>query len=284
MDNILYKTIRYRHYPVVALILMSVFLAGCLHSEDGSDVATVQFFPRMLAVVTATEVEFEVIYYNGDDITDPRLVLDPDDQVLVSTNGSMSLDPIDSDLFSKLDSALQEGLPPMSIRLQTSASTYFPEETEPVYRGSIMGDVPGVTFNISLDRVNLQDAPNSIITLPPLVEILAPQPNDAFSRAGDDIVVEWVPTGIDGDSMEIEFDCECPGDDPGTFQQTVSDAIGAYAIPLASLFADLNLTTENCACALELCRTREGTLSSVFVLGGILMAKTVSEFSLIATP
>ncbi len=283
-DKSYYKTIANNIIFVSCLIFICLGVAACLHSEDGSDVATVQFFPRMLAVVTADRVEFEVVYYDGDDITDPRLILDPEDKVIVSTNGSMSLDPIDSDLFSKLDSAIQEGLPPTRIQLQTSPSEYFLDEVESVYRGAITGEVSGVRFNISLDRATLQDAPNSAVTLPPLVEVLAPQPNDTFSWAADDIVLEWIPSGIVGDRMEIEMDCECPNQDPELLTHTLDDAAGSYAIQLQPIFADLNLTTENCACTLELCRTRQGTLSSVFVLGGILTAKTESTFSVVATP
>lgn len=106
---------------------------------------------------------------------------------------------------------------------------------------------------IDFDRAEEQDAPSSKGTLPMPFLIHAPWAGEAFSRADEDLLVEWDDVANATGTIEFSGDCIL------TLSRDVTNELGYVTIPAGTLESATPNAPESCAVDIEIEIERDGT-------------------------
>ena len=126
-------------------------------------------------------------------------------------------------------------------------------------------------FELSLDRATDTSAPHSSVTLPPPFAITVPPTG---SRAAP-LTITWSPSGS-GDPMSIHV-TGCASAQVGPISDT-----GSVTFPAGAVTADQ--TNATCDLAVEVSRTRSGTLDPAYGQGGSIVATQQRTAAITSTP
>jgi hypothetical protein len=136
------------------------------------------------------------------------------------------------------------------------------------YNNSFQGlDAEGTGYTIAFTRQSDTSAPSSACTIPKPFTISAPAANATFSRATDDVVLQWAASGtqdqmsyqVDGDCVRTVVQTTIQGGDSGSF------TIAKSTLSLQATDVHAN---DTCPVTVTLRRTRTGQLDSAFGHGG----------------
>lgn len=112
-------------------------------------------------------------------------------------------------------------------------------------------------FKVVLERPDDTSAPNSRGTLPAPFSIASPTASDSFSRADDDVVIDWTAGSTDEVGLVWDGDCIFGGN------ESAADT-GSYTIDQGEIDATSSGETETCDIDVEVTRERRGTADSAF--------------------
>jgi len=129
----------------------------------------------------------------------------------------------------------------------------------------------GQRFEVSLDRVDDASAPHSSVTLP---EPFTPQLPATASRSAP-LTITWSPSGS-ADPISIHL-TGCASADLDKIADT-----GAVTIPAGTVVADPS--SSSCDVAVEVSRTRAGSLDPAYGQGGSIVATQQRNATLTSTP
>ncbi len=131
-------------------------------------------------------------------------------------------------------------------------------------------------FRIAFIRPNHEDASNSMITLPPFVNITTPSPGDEFEQ-GDTIAVAWNAIEWDGigemPEVSLNFARNCTkldgseGSSDSEYRKVPDN--GYYEIDAIELYDRMDTEDNNCSVTIELTRLSTGEVDSAFMNGSI---------------
>jgi hypothetical protein len=141
-------------------------------------------------------------------------------------------------------------------------------------------DAEGTMYTIAFNRPSTVDkgAPSSVATLPAPIALSLPADGASFSRANDDIVVNYAPSGFaDPVTWFIQGPCvQVAG------MQGVTGDSGNFTIARTGLKnAGAGGT---CMATLTVYRTRKGTLDPGFGKGGSVTAQQIARVSITSKP
>lgn len=146
------------------------------------------------------------------------------------------------------------------------------------YSATFDVDDAGSEFIVELSRTVDDGAPDSRAVLPDAFDILT-EPGGSYSRANDDLVIDWDP--VAGDDIDLSVSGTCIESystaiegDPGTF--TV--AAGTFVKPMGSNVPD------DCDLTVELTRSTPGTLDPGYGHGGTISGKQVRQIQVGSIP
>jgi hypothetical protein len=150
------------------------------------------------------------------------------------------------------------------------------------YAASFSGqDGSGAAYTVALRRASDVSAPNSTCTLPAAFTIGAPATGSTFSRATQDIVVNY-GQGSSGDAVSYSLSGSCitgsnatVSGDPGTFTLSRGSILGVQG--QAS-------TQTSCQVTLTITRNRAGTIDPAYGSGGQINCVQTRSVSFTSTP
>lgn len=126
-------------------------------------------------------------------------------------------------------------------------------------------DAPGTQYTVVFNRAaGNASAPASVATIPQPFNI-SPLTRQTFSRANDDIVLQYATSGST-DQMSWSISGSCLNVLAG---QTLSGDPGTFTITKGSLVSKAAGGDQNCQATLTLTRAREGTLDPAYGGGSI---------------
>ncbi len=206
------------------------------------------------------------------------------DQLWMTTEESIDNVDLGSDLFAGLKelSTTQE-----LFESESRGYTVFPffffwsilKETQVFYNANMDGVESGATYTISLLRKYKKDAKSSVVTMPYAFDLLAPSPQDSFSRSADSIQIEWMPLE-DNVAVEASFNTSCPGLGESSHTLEVVADDGLLLVDASELESDD--ISGDCNTTLTLVKRRTGQLDSAYT-GGHISANQVRTVSFITT-
>lgn len=133
-------------------------------------------------------------------------------------------------------------------------------------------------FTISLERTTDESAPSSVATLPPPFEITGSEPDQTFSRGGEDITLSWSGETAD-DRMTLTADGDCIDD----YEQSIDPDTGSVVVTAGSLPSTTGKEAEACEVTFWLKRDRSGEVDPTFA-GGTYSAKQYRTLTVYAEP
>ncbi|MGH7270621.1 MAG: hypothetical protein ACREJ3_09335 [Polyangiaceae bacterium] len=142
-------------------------------------------------------------------------------------------------------------------------------------------DGAGTAYTIAFNRMSDTSAPSSTCAMPSPFAISAPASSASFSRSRDPITITWSPAGT-SDVMNYSVGGDCIA----TAGSSISGDTGTLTIPAGTISgtaldggsANGGTGATGCPVTLSMTRTRNGSLDSHFLGGGIncLQTRTVS--------
>ena len=231
---------------LLLFIPVIIIQIGC-QQADSSDIATNAMFADF-TVVTGNQAtsDIEAELKVGGQFSNIFVHLSNGDTLLASAGGQTQVMREQTDLFGKV----------------WYTATFN------------VGDQEGILFNITFDRNDGVDAPNSNVTLPSPFVFDQPIADDTFSWQTDTMTVSWTP-GLAGDRDEFRFAgvCVVPDPDSGTVRRTISTTISlAGDQGNTSIFLP-NLIPPNSICGannfeIKIERMRNGSVDPAYGEGG----------------
>ena len=207
------------------------------------------------------------------------------DELWVSTNESNNLS-LGDDLFSALD-----GYAGSQVRMRQSVdhgNNNFEDIVEDIlniillldfsdeevrgewYIGDIKYDEAARFYRLSLSRPNGISV-ESTVTLPNAFTMSSPLSNESYSRAANDIRVDWSPIDPDS-SVNIKTLVSCPNQARQEFTFTLVADTGSYTIAAGDI--DSTLVTGTCPTTILVTKNKPGTLGNSFIGGKIVGHQT----------
>jgi hypothetical protein len=121
-------------------------------------------------------------------------------------------------------------------------------------------------------------APDSRVSMPAAPTLTAPGEAYVFSRASDDIVVSWEPSGSD-DRVRVMLAGPCISD-----WSTESDDSGSVTIPADEIEAVAGSDDASCEVGINLYLERVGELDPAFGEGGDILARQLRGVEIVSEP
>jgi len=187
---------------------------------------------------------------------------------VLRAGGGLSTTFVDLSSGDELTATLGEEtqvLTEVSLAAITSYTTTF--DTAPT----------GEDYIISLDRIEFDSAPNTVVQLPPPFE-LEPLAVEDYSRSEDPLTVSWSPSDTT-DDMRVTVDGDCF---LVHFQELSGDP-GTYTIEAGTL-EDTGSEPSNCEATVTVQRRRAGQLDPGYGEGGSAAGLQVREVSIGSAP
>ncbi|MBU0729350.1 MAG: hypothetical protein KKE17_06740 [Proteobacteria bacterium] len=189
--------------------------------------------------------------------------LAPEDIFMASVVGEPSSVRINDNLFENT-SQLEEKYK----RLTQGTRDVFGISQDGIWYYTTFGGTDENTeITISLLREQQNDAPRTIVKLPPAFEILEPLAGQAFSRSSDAITVGWNQGSL-GDVMRLKGFVSCLNNSNGVWSSPEITDTGSYVIN-AGTFSGY---TGSCSVSIGVERFRLGQLDPAFGNGGKIEA------------
>ena len=139
-------------------------------------------------------------------------------------------------------------------------------------------DPEGTMYTIAFKRTADGGAPNNIAVMPAPIALSLPADGASFSRATDDIVVNYAPSGF-GDPVTWFIEATCA---QVAGMQGVTGDSGNFTIARAGIKnAGAGGT---CMATLTVYRTRKGTIDPGFGKGGTVTAQQIARVSITSKP
>ena len=146
------------------------------------------------------------------------------------------------------------------------------------YESSFSTNAEGTTFNISFERGEDENAPNSEVSLPAPFDLTVPAEGDEFSMSADKITVAW--NNISDDPMTLLVSGNCFY---GITENIVTDQ-GVFVIDAARLEPIDPTENEICTATLTLTRERDGTIDEAYGEGGKFKGRQVRTVTITVAP
>ena len=133
-------------------------------------------------------------------------------------------------------------------------------------------------FTVDLERGADTSAPASVATLPPPFDISGSEPDQTWSRGGEDITLSWAGDTA-GDRMTLTADGDCIDD----YEQSIDEDTGSVVVTAGSLPSTTGKEAEACEVTFWLKRDRSGELDPAYA-GGTFSAKQYRTITVYAEP
>jgi hypothetical protein len=140
-------------------------------------------------------------------------------------------------------------------------------------------DDSGSEFIVELSRIVDEGAPDSRVFLPEGFDILNPE-DEAYSRAADDIVLEWDPFDT-GDDMDVVVTGNCIQ----TYSVGVEGDPGVAVIEAGSLVkSEGDTVPDDCDLVVEITRSTPGDVDPAYGFGGVARGQQVRTVGVVSSP
>lgn len=149
------------------------------------------------------------------------------------------------------------------------------------YFASFAGDAEDTEYVVSFERADDVSAPDSWVRLPGPFEIVAPASGTSFSRASDNVVITWEPSGTLDDMSWRVIGGSCA--DADNLPDIAGDP-GVMTLEVGDVVALEGHESESCSITVELTRSRPGTLDPAYGEGGTVYARQVRKIELLSAP
>lgn len=146
------------------------------------------------------------------------------------------------------------------------------------YSATFETEDAGSEFIIEFNRTIDDSAPDSRLTLPAPFDILTAD-GSAFSRATDDIVIDW--DSVSADDLDYHLDGNCIE----SLSSSIEGDPGTLTIPAADLVKRQGDTVvDSCTVTVTITRSRAGTIDENYGYGGDGYARQIRTFTFTTDP